>query len=186
MARDFHINGESLVLVKSRSDSALGSLQELGLASDKITCSPRFKHRDINVDAWGEAPADVQFMLAEVGISMTLIHYDRTILEACIALSTGSNTSEGVLPRAGTRLGGGVARFAAGNNYIGLNISSPVEGRPWRFYFCYLADTPFSYPLGTEKSMVTLNWRAIPYTTDPYQGGVGAQGQVLWDHELDS
>ena len=32
MARDFHINGEAMVFVKGRSDSAIGSLSQLGLA----------------------------------------------------------------------------------------------------------------------------------------------------------
>ena len=197
MARDFYINGESLVLVKGRSDSAIGSLSQLGLASDPITVSPGFKHKDINVNAWGEAPADVQWMLSDVNVSMTLMHFDSTVLATCWQLSMGGSLVEGQMGRAGQRMGNNQARFTAatgspatgnnsGNNYIGLNIASPVQGTPWRFFYAYLAQPPFRFPLGVEKSAVTLNWRVIPYTQDPYNGGLGAYAYPLWDHTLDT
>ena len=83
-------------------------------------------------------------------------------------------------------MGGNVARFAAGNNFIGLNLTSPVASKPWRFYFAYLVAPPATFPLGTEKSIIGLQWRAIPFTVDPWQGGSGALGQILWDHVLDT
>jgi hypothetical protein len=189
MARDFFINGESLVYVKGRADSSIGTLSELGLASGPIVISPVFNHRAINVNAWGEAPAEMQFMLSEVRVTMTLIHFDRTIMDVCITESMAGAPAIGQLPRAGARMGNNLARFAAGgalgNHYIGLNIASPVGSKPWRFYYAFLAERPLEMPLGAERSAVITNWRAIPYTQDPWGGGTGAQGAVIWDHTLD-
>lgn len=185
MVRDFFITGECLVLVKSRSDSSIGSLTQLGLSPERIAVTPIFKHKDINVDAWGEAAVDVQWMLAEARVRMTLVHYDRSVIDECMRLSMGFPTAVGQLARAGTRLGGGLARFAVGNNYIGLNLTAPIGNKPWRFYYAYLMGQP-EFPLGVEKSVVTLDWRVLPYTTDPWGGGTGAQNYVLWDYANDT
>lgn len=191
MSRDFYINGESLIRVRSRSDSAIGTIQELGLTEGPIRISPTYRHKDINVDAWGgEIPAEVQFMLAECTISLSLIHFDVSILATCQALSKGflptANplTQDGTFARAGQRLGNNTARFLPGNNYIGLNITSPVSAYPWRFLNTYITN-PLDWPLGTEKSVLTVNFRCIPYTQDPYGGGTGAYGYILWDHLTD-
>lgn len=191
MARDFYINGETMVYVKGRSDSGIGTLQELGLSTGPVTVSFDFRHRDINVNAWGdEIPPEVQWMLAGANVSMNLVHYDPSILDICVMESMAGAPAIGQMRRAGARMGNNGVRFAAGgllgNHFIGLNLASPVAGKPWRFYFSYLTQSPIQYPLGTEKSVVTLNWRAIPYTTDPWGGGTGAQGTPLWDHTLDS
>lgn len=189
MARDFFINGESLVLVKGRQDqSVLASLQQLGLSDDRIRVSFQTKHRDLTVDAWGEAPPDVQWKNTTGTVSMTLIHFDPTVLEACLLESFAGNGTG--LGRAGQRMGNNQPRFgpggAGGNHYIGLNIVSPVAAVPWRFYFAYLAEQPLEWPLGTEKSIVQLNWRIIPYTQDPYGNGLGSSNTPFYDHTLDT
>ncbi len=162
----------------------------MGLSDGPIRPSPVCKHRAIHVDAWGGAAgaeAETQFMLAEVMIPMTLIHFDMSVLRTCIGESMGGSVVDGTLQRAGVRLGGNSPRFAANNHYIGLNITSPDGGLPWRFYFCYLMGTPAVIPLGTEKSVVQLNWKCIPFTQDPYgSNGLGANGFVLYDHVLDT
>lgn len=190
MARDFFINGETLVAVKGRADSAIGAIQELGLSSDQITIRPQFRHRPINVEAWGDVEPETQFMLAHVDISFTLIHFDRDILDVCVMESMGGAPAIGTTARAGARLGNNKARFGAGgvlgNHYIGLNFTSPVGNKPWRFYYAFLTNQPMIFPLGAEKSAVMTNWRAIPYTQDPYNGGLGAFGARIWDHTLDS
>jgi hypothetical protein len=191
MARDFLINGESMVSVKGPQGSAIASISQLGLTVSPIRVTLDVRHRDINLDAWGgEIPADTQFMLAAASISMDLVHVDRDVLSACIKLGMagagGVGNNEGQLARAGLRMGGGLARFASGNNYIGLNISSPVLALPYRFYFAYLTGTPVDIPLGTEKSIIVCNWRAIPYTQDPWNSGQGATGTVLYDNTLDT
>ena len=187
MARDYFINGESLVSFKGNSASSIGSLTQLGLSTDPIRVTLELHHKDIIVDAWGpEVPADVQQFLAAVTVNINFIHIDRTVLDYCLQESMGGTTAVGTLARAGLRLGGGVSRFAVGNHYIGLNISSPVAAKPWRFYFAYLTGTPVDVPLGTEKSVISTTWRVIPYTTDPYGGGTGSLGTLLWDHILDT
>ncbi len=190
MSRDFFINGETLVLVKGRSDSAIGTLTELGLSSDPIRVSPVFKHKDILVDAWGEVPADVQFMLAEATVTMNLIHIDRGVLNTVIQESMAGAPAIGSLARAGQRMGNNQPRFgpggANGNHYIGLNLSSPVGNLPWCFYYAYLSSPPVQIPLGTEKSVFACQWRVVPYVQDPYGNGQGAYGAVLWSHVLDT
>lgn len=188
MARDFYINGETMVSVKSSTFS----LTQLGLAEAPIQMTFDFRHKDILLDAWGsEIPADVQYKLAAVSINMTLIHFDATVLDNCMALSMASSMI-GLTGRAGTRMGAGLGRFVSGNRYIGLNLASPVAGKPYRFYYAYLTQQPVVFPVGTEKTVATCNWRAIPYTTDPWGGGAGAGadpsvgGGIIWDNTLDT
>lgn len=187
MTRAYYINGESMVSVKGNSNSAIASIQQLGLSDGPIQVTFSFKHKDIQVDAWGGVvPPEVQVMLAEARISMTLVHFDNDILESCFRESLGGAASYGALARAGTLMGGNAARFAPTNHYIGLNILSPVEGQPYRFLYAYLAEQPLVFPLGTEKSLVQLNWRSIPWTIDPWNNGNGAAGTLLFDNTLDT
>lgn len=185
MARDFYINGESMVYVKGRSSGPLATLQELGLSVGPIRVVENIYHEPLNVDAWGRGTADVQTMLADATISMTLVHFDPTILRACIAESK-AGAFTGSPGRAGIRLGGGGARFGATNFLIGLNIASPQAGLPWRFYFCYLSGPPYEWPLATQRSQVSVNWRAIPYTQDPWGAGTGAASSLIYDNTLDT
>jgi hypothetical protein len=154
----------------------------------RVRVTPR--HRDINVEAWGDAPAEVQMMLAEANLVTNLIHVDENILETCLEESL-CGAAFGGLPQTGQRLGNNLPRFASslgipgnGNHYIGLNLTSPVLLRPWRFLYAYITD--FEYPLGAEKTVATVSWRVIPYTQDPYNSGLAAQGQQLWDRTLDT
>ena len=193
MARSFFINGESLVLVKGRSDGPLGALTQLGLTEDPVRVSIEERHRPIIVNATGEVEPETQFMGASATITMNLIHFDRTVIDYCLMESMGGapNNTPGQMARAGTTLGNGAARFAAGgpfvgNYYIGLNIASPVAGKPWRFYYTFLTGNPFSQGLGTEKSIIQLTWRAIPYVADPWNNGVGLYGVPLYDFTSDT
>lgn len=173
MARDYFINGESLVKV---SNQAIGGVQELGLTDSPIQLSFQPHHMDIRVDAMGgQVPPDIQFMSMEARISMSLIHFDLSVLNACISASNAGG-GLGTMPRAGSLMGGGVALGAAGNNYITVGITSPVAANPFKFYACYLTDYP--WPLGTEKSVVHITWRAIAYAVDPQT----ALGVVVWDN----
>ena len=38
------------------------------------------------------------------------------------------------------------------------------------------------FPLGAERSIVSANFKAIPYATDMFNAGNGALDTVLWDH----
>lgn len=190
MARDFFIAGEVLVRVKGKTGSTISTLQQLGLTDRDgiVTVTPEFIHEDIPVDAWGDAPPEIQVFLGTLNVRMTLVHFDYLILEECLRLSMGGPTTPGTLPHAGQRMGGGVARFAAGNNFIGLNLTSPTNALPWRFYYAYLTGPPAVWPLGTRRSHVSLNWRCVPYTIDPWNSGNGAADStvVLWDRTADS
>lgn len=190
MSRDYFINGECMVYVKGNSSSSISTLTELGLSMDQVQIKPNFRHKPIKVDNWWECEPEVQVQMQNVMISMTLVHFDPAVLDVVIQESMGGVAAPGVMPRAGTRLGNGLARFAVGggkaNHFIGLNLTSPVASKPWRFYHCYLADSPYNYPIGVERSPVTLNFKAIPYAPDPWNGGSGLAGVVIYDHTLDS
>ena len=200
MSRSFYINGESMVAVKGTIGSQIigQGLTQLGLTDSPIVVTPNFKHKDINVNAWGsdEVPTDLQSFMSDCNVRMTLVHFDPNVLVECSQLSLNANPGSafGTMPRTGLTMGGNAARFGVGNNYIGLNILSPIAGVPWRFLYAYLTGPPFTWPLGTERSLVTLNWRAICYTNDPFGGGTaqpgtvagtGSQGAILWDNTLD-
>mgnify|MGYP001608992929 FL=1 len=108
MARDFIINGETLVKVKGSSSSSISTLSELGLAEKEVTISPRFYHSEMRADDFGpNIPPEVMWMLADVQIAMTLVHFDRAVLEACISESMGGSTFGVFLAGAGTPMGGG-------------------------------------------------------------------------------
>jgi hypothetical protein len=197
MARDYFINGECLVTVKGRSDSLIAASTQFGLSTDQIRVSPRLKYKDMQVEAWGEGTPETQWMLADLTISMNLIHFDEAILEEVSRLSMGGAPAFGQLARAGTRMGGNLPRFSPGNNYVSVGITSPVAAKPWRFYYCYIPEALFGggWPLGAEKSVIPVSFRCIPYTTDPYGGGAaqpntvfgtGAQGAFLFDRGADS
>jgi hypothetical protein len=82
-------------------------------------------------------------------------------------------------------IGCSVARFAVGNNYIGLNLQSAIGQQPWRFLYAYLANNPLQWPIGAERSVVPLTWYAVPYSVDPWNNGQGSYGVAVWDHTLD-
>lgn len=193
MARDIFVNGETMVLVKGPADSpTLSATQQLGLADGGIRVRLNSNHLDVNADAWGRAPFEIQYLLSDVTITMPLVHFDRTFLDECLRLSMGGGQGAvGRTSRAGRRMGGNVPQFAVGNSFIGLILSSPVGEKPWRFWYTYLAGSPMEFPLGNERSVVQLTWRAVPYTNDPWGGGsaqpstvagAGADEAIIWDH----
>ena len=122
---------------------------------------------------------------SDVTVTMNLIHVDRAVLDVCLQEAMGGAAAVGALVRAGTRLGGNNARFAAGNHFISLNISSPITNKPWRFPYAFMTGPAAQFPLGTEKSVFVIQWRAIPYTQDPWNAGLGSAGAIIWDHTSD-
>jgi hypothetical protein len=77
------------------------------------------------------------------------------------------------MPGAGKLMGNGKQLYETGNRFITLILTSlPTEAAvdpdnlvefPWRFPAAYIAANPMEIPIGTERSLVTLRWRAIPY-----------------------
>lgn len=189
MARDFVISGPALVRVKGNSGSAIPVATDLGLSDGPIQVQVTYKHTDLFVNAFGGAngvPPDIQWMGAEMLIPMTLVHFDEAVLQECMRLSMADSAGEGIMKRAGRRMGNNLPRFSPGNSYISVSITSPDLGLPWRFLTCYLAGNPLQFPLGVERTGAMLNWRAIPYAIDPYGGGTGMENVVLYDHQLDT
>lgn len=189
MARSYYVNGESMVLVKGRADSAIGTLTQLGLCSDSIEITINSTRKPIRVDAYGDEPPESQFFGAGATVRMTLVHFDYSVLEVCLQESWGSSPAVGAMGHAGSLMGNGLARFGAGgvfgNHFIGLNILSALGQQPWRFYYAFLADNPIMWPIGTEKSLVQLTWQAVPYSVDPWNSGNGSYGVQIYDHTLD-
>lgn len=175
-----------MVFVKGMVGTTIQGIQELGLTQDPIGITLDYKHKDIKVDAWGMVPPEIQYMLGECTIDMTLVNWDEAILQECLRQSQAGAPGDGTMPIAGARMGNGVPRFAPGNHFIGLNLSSPIRGLPYRFLTAYMYGPPMYIPIGTEKSVATLRWRAIPYDVSLYNNGLGSTGVVLYDHVLDN
>lgn len=159
MARDYFINGETMVSVNGA---------QLGLSEGPVVVSLNLHHLDIKVNSFGDVPPECQFMLAEANVRMTLVHVDRGVLDTAIASSMGG-ASIGQMPRAGTRMSG---------NYISLSISSPVGSKPWTFPSAFMTQSPMEFPLGAERSLIVCTFRAIPHVADP----ATAAGAVLWTY----
>ncbi len=177
MARDFVINGESLLTVKGgahMSGGQIGMLTQLGLATDQVRITPRYFHLDMKVDDFGpNVPAEVMFNLAEVYVNCKLVHFDIAAAAACWGEAMAGGVPsvvpgfpgpvDGFLAPAGSLMGNGLPVLSSGNHYVHLTILSPVLGLPWRFLAAYMTGPPFVLPLGNEKSMMDVSFRCIPY-----------------------
>lgn len=158
----FSTNGNTLVTV----DGA-----ELGLTSEPVQISIALRHNDVPIQTFGGAmgtPGEVQQMMADATISMALVYYDNSVLQAALTKSIGGG-SQGVMPIAGTFMG-------QGNKFCVLNLSSPVAGTPWTFPSAYLTGNPITIPIGNEATIAVVTWRAIPYSSNPRT----AAGAVLF------
>lgn len=188
MPRNFYINGPTLVQVKGKTGSSIATIQELATCESPIRISLQVFNLDIRADAFGDIPPEVQFMGAIVTVSMSLVNFDKAILNECLRLGMGGAATVGYLPQTGTRMGGPGVRFDSNYNFIGLNLTSPAEGTPYRFLNSQLFGSPFEHPLGAERSITALNWRCIAWNPggDPYNSGQGFGGLPIWDHVLDS
>lgn len=168
MATAIFVNGPTLVQVNGT---------ELGLSDSAIQITLQTSQQDVIVDAWGGqfGVNDVQQLFAEASIRMTLVHYDRAFLDTVIQLSFGA-AAVGQIPRPGTLMG-------SSGSFQSLRLTSPTGGKPWTFPTAWITETPFSVNLGVEKSIVTLNWRAIPtFDSSPYNDGSGSASAVLWTY----
>lgn len=180
MPRGFQIHGESLVTVRMLTPSSIGktpTTQELGLATDSIVVKYDYSFKDLKVNAWGFVPPDTQNMGFVALITMSLIHWDEAVLTQCINNSLGGAPSYGTRSFAGATLGGGEAQFGGESLFSNFLISLGVNNRglygrgipaPYRFLYTHLINPPTEIPIGTKTSVINLNWRAIPYTPDPY------------------
>jgi len=185
MSRSIVVHGEALIYVKGPAGSSIAALSELGLADNDINITITPLHRDVIVNAWGEAPADVQRKIAFITATFNLIQYDPDILEECARLSLGG-AAFGQTGRAGALMGNGLARFAAGNNFIGFNIAAQQSSRPWRFLFSYMKSPIGPFIHGTNPGTIACQFVGVPYIADPWNGGAGALNNPFFDRTADT
>ncbi len=187
--RDYHIPGPSIIKVKgSTSNLGLTGLSipgqeastatepilktavELGLCTHDIEIKPRFIHKDVVADDFGpEVAADLMWLLADVSLTMQLIHYDDQVLDALVHEASGRSETLGRVGRgyiagAGTLMGSIFPPFDPKSRYVVLFIqpSTSSEELPYRFIKATLADRPFVMPYGVDSKKVQLQWRVIP------------------------
>lgn len=194
-----------MVYVKGRSGSPITStIHELGMTDEPIRISFKYSQKDVPADDFGpEVPANILSQLYEATIRMNLVHFDETILRACMRESAvAAGNFDGVCAPGGTPLGNGGALFSSNNYFISLNIVGLRYPLPWRFPASFLI-TPLEYPIGSVATKPSLVWRSIPYaslatgaaytlpslpgvTLRPTRGDLLSYGAVVWDHTLDS
>ncbi len=213
--RDFQTNGATIVIVRGNgalanpNEPGAAGVWELGLSSEKITISPKFYHYDIHCDDFGPAaPVETMWNLAECIIKMTLVNYDNDVLQSCMIESMGGANgipagagpfiTAGTMQSAGTLMGGNDAIGTPNNHYISLNLIGTDTANnvginlsklfDYHFAATYLMTPPLEIPIGTEKTIVVLTWKAIPYqyyqtisTTEELK----SQGTVVWDSNID-
>ena len=189
MARAIFINGPTLVSVNIPLGSKV-AYKELGLTEKDVQINVRSHFYDVQCDDYGnggpfggQVPPEVLILPSDVIVKMSLIHFDRDVLDSCMASVGGLNGSIGNLIAAGTPMGldtGADVYSPTSRRGITLSVSSSVGfgNKPWEFFYAYLMEQPMEFPLGTKKSIVNLTWRAIP-------GGVSvgdpiSQGRQLW------
>lgn len=181
MGRVFYVAGEVLVQVKGATGGSLASLTNVGVAEGPVAISFQGKPDPILTDPTGKGvPIDYQTFGGMASISMTLIHFDKAILERMAILGMGG-TFPGTMGRAGQVMGNGAARFASTWLYFGMNLTSPV-GSGYNFKAC-LIDSQYTFPIGTERTATQVTIKAIPYVADPASG---LNLAVLWDQTLDT
>lgn len=125
---------------------------ELGYSEGPIKVSPMFHYRDINSDDFPNSPAFVLWMLGEVSIEMSLVYFDSTILYQVIAKSMGAAATVGSFGAAGKIMTGTVLTLAT---------EGGENGDEWAFPKAFLSERPVEWPLGNERSVVKLTWRAV-------------------------
>ncbi len=180
MARDYYINGETMVYIKGRAPYAAKT--ELGLSDQPIRVSVEYQNLGIQVNAYGQVPPERQAMGSMARVYMSLVHFDKTALRFLIQEATGGGPSIGTLGHAGTRYGGGQVIGHPECHYVSLGIESALGQDPWTFAYGVLANNPLEWPLGAERSIVSLSWEIVPYSVDPWNAGQGSYGVPLWTH----
>lgn len=201
MTREFVVYGEFLV---EASGGRLGGKQQLGLTVGPVRIIPRYVHRDILTDDFGPlSPVEVMWRMGDALVAMELVHYDTEVMNKCISMSMGGgsfdtdpgddSSLDGTYGPGGRILGYNRGLGTAANMFTTVYLTPTNDGlyEPYRFKACYLNGQPLEIPLGTERTIVRLHWRVVPYkpietnaqgrmVETSSQGGV-----VLWDHESD-
>lgn len=152
---DLHVNGPAKVRVALTG----GSYTDLGYTEDGVEISPQVFHEDVQSDDYGPAmPADVQFMGAEFRISLPMVRWDATVMNAVLAwLRSGSTFTFGM-----TDIG---TLMVSNGKYMGLQISGTARSSgttepTHTFTYAWpIGDQPLK--VGTRVSRHRLTFRAI-------------------------
>lgn len=188
MARNYYVNGETLVKLKGGAHlqnfgMSGSSVVTLGVAADPIEISYNFNHQDQHTDRFtNEKPVDVMWMGGDAIIKINLIHFDNDILDTAISESMdGYSPNNGSTGIPGLTLGHNLAPYASGCRYMGLGLTSSItSGRS--FPTCYLHQQPVQVPLGTKRSIVQVQFRAVRYAKMNTDGTVAESASLLWEY----
>ena len=192
MTRAYQVFGEFIISV---SGGQFSGKQELGLTSDPWRLHPRYVHRDVTTDGFGPVvPVETLWDMADALVSLTLVHYDQGILDQCMRAAMGGGgydagnpggggAMDGFLGQAGRPMGLGAALGSTENQYTTVYIEPTADGTilPYRFRACYLDGRPLEVPYGSERSLVKLNWRCIPYQPLTAAEISSVNGVPIWD-----
>lgn len=194
MSRNFVVYGEFIVSV---SGTFFDEIEELGLTAEPVRIVPIYNHRDIPTDGFGpNVPVETLWNMGECLIYMTLVNYDTNVLGRCYRASMGGGNPDfvdednldGFMGPAGIPMGGGAGIGQGGNYYTSLHLYPTQDGayEPYRFRACYLNSQPLEIPIGTERTLVRLGWRCIPYQKLVVTAGVpqeisAVSGALLFD-----
>lgn len=187
MTRRYVIHGPCIVKVKGSLTSTIPVITELGLCSDAIHITERLYHQDIYIDDFGpNVPAAVLTMGSDCLIRMNLVHYDPVLLSECIALANARiDGVPGKWGKVGTPI------FSARRG-LGLRLNIiPIRERPYRFFSVHLDGNPLEIPISTERSITSINWRALPNKAADHIEGRGNVGEIrsenaeVYDHGID-
>lgn len=167
MARAYYINGQCLV---SYNGSELG----LSDGNGRVTIRPIMNHMEIDVDGWKNMPPERQIFPLGLDVSMTLVHFDISVLQTAMVNST-QGVVEGRNARGGVLLG-------ANGGYGTLTLSSPgPAAKPVTVSSVYIKDQ-YELPLGAERSLLSIVWRSVGYVADPYNSGNGSLGTTVYSY----
>lgn len=171
MARGYTVFGEFIVSV---SGGLFDEIEELGLTAEPARIVPVYNHRDIPTDGYGpNVPVEVLWNMGECLLFLTLVNYDTEVLGRCYRSAMGGGNPDqgddtdldGFMGPAGRPLGFGRRIGTAANYYVTVHLFPTDDGQynPYRFIACYLNSQPLEIPIGTERTLVRLCFRVIPY-----------------------
>lgn len=181
--RSYFIYGE---FIASVSGNWFSDITQLGLTAEPVRIVPVYSHRDIYTDGFGpNVPVDTLWNLGECLLYMTLVNFNVVTLGTCMRAAMGGGNLDlnddtnlqGFMGPTGRPLGFGRPIGAANNNYTTIHLyptgDSPYY--PYRFLACYLNSQPLEIPLGTERSLVRVCFRVIPYQPLTLEDGTTPQ-----------
>lgn len=169
MAADIHINGAALVKVGLQGTGQVDALQVVGITENGPQIEIDFLEEPVIADNAGpQLPADYQQMGKMARISFALPIYDLAVLTTWF-LSNQSGSAEGRILAVGTLI-------FANNKGFRVVLSSPIEGQPWRFFWCKVNSCKIRP--GTKYNIYDVSLTAIPYIG----AATASANKDLYDH----